>query len=97
MKGRLRGDAVPTHPRSGSHTGREGRAWFTLQIDAKAMGVLGVLQQEPGTGKGLLTGGAGITAGLIFIWKKKRSQRGLLEKAKMILIYATHNPKRVVR
>lgn len=96
MKGRLRGDAVPTHARSGSHTGREGRAWFTLQIDAKAMGVLGVLQQEPGTGKGLLTGGAGITAGLIFIWKK-RSQRGLLEKSNVILVYVTQNPKKVVR
>lgn len=67
MKGRLRGDAVPTHPGSRSHAGREGCAWFALQIDAKAVGVLGVLQQEPGTGKGLLTGGAGVTAGFIFI------------------------------
>lgn len=67
MKGRLRGDAVSTHPRSRSHAGREGCAWFALQIDAKAMGVLGVLQQEPGTGEGLLAGGAGITARLIFI------------------------------
>lgn len=67
MEGRLRGDAVPTQPRSCSHTRCEGCAWFTLQIDAKAMGVLSVLQEEPGTGEGLLTGGAGITAGLIFI------------------------------
>lgn len=67
MKGRLRGDAVSTHPRSGSHTGREGGAWLALQIDAKAVGVLGVLQQEPGTGEGLLAGGAGITARLVFI------------------------------
>lgn len=92
MEGRLRGDAVPTHPRSCSHTGREGRAWFTLQIDAKAVGVLGVLQQEPGSGKGLLTGGAGITAGLIFICK--RSQRGLLNKSSMILIHVPkENPR----
>lgn len=67
VEGRLRGDAVSTHPGSCSHAGREGRARFALQVDAKAVGVLGVLQQEPGTGEGLLAGGAGVTARLVFV------------------------------
>lgn len=67
VEGRLRRDTVTAHPRTCSHPRGEGAARFTLQIDAEAVGVLGVLQQEPGTGEGLLTSGAGVTAGLIFI------------------------------
>lgn len=67
MEGRLRGGAVATHSRGCSDAGGEGAARLALQIDAEAVGVLGVLEQEPGTGEGLLAGGAGVTAGLIFI------------------------------
>lgn len=67
MEGRLGGDTVAPHPGSCSHAGGEGAAGLTLQIDAEAVGVLGVLEQEPGTGEGLLARGAGVTAGLIFI------------------------------
>lgn len=67
MKGRLRGGTVTPHSRSCSHAGGEGAARFALQVDTEAMGVLGMLEKKPGTGEGLLTGGAGVTAGLIFI------------------------------
>lgn len=67
MEGRLGGGTVTPHPGSCTHTRGEGTARFALQIDAEAVGVLGMLEQEPGTGEGLLTGGAGVTAGLIFI------------------------------
>lgn len=67
VEGRLGGGTVTPHPRSCSHAGGEGAARFALQIDAEAVGVLGMLEQEPGTGEGLLTGGAGVAAGLIFI------------------------------
>lgn len=67
VEGRLGGGAVAPHPGGRGHAGGEGAAGFALQIDAEAVGVLGVLEQEPGTGEGLLTAGAGVTAGLIFI------------------------------
>lgn len=67
MEGRLGGGTVAPHPWSGSHSRGEGAAGFTLQVDAEAVGVLGMLEQEPGTGEGLLTGGAGVAAGLIFV------------------------------
>lgn len=67
MEGRLGRGTVTPHPRSCSHAGGEGTARLALQIDAEAMGVLGMLEQEPGTGEGLLAGGAGVTAGFIFI------------------------------
>lgn len=67
MVGRLGGGAVTPHPRSCSHTGSQGAARFALEIDAEAVGVLGMLEQEPGTGEGLLTAGAGVASGLIFI------------------------------
>lgn len=74
MEGRLGGGAVTPHPRSCTHAGGEGAAGFALQINAETVGVLGMLEQEPGTGKGLLTGGAGVAAGLIFICQKKDSR-----------------------
>lgn len=67
MEGRLGGGTVTPHPRSCSHAGGEGAARLALQIDAEAVGVLGMLEQEPGTSEGLLTGGTGVAAGLIFI------------------------------
>lgn len=39
--------------------------WVGLQVNANAMGVLGMLQQEPGTGEGLLTCGTYVIGGLI--------------------------------
>lgn len=67
MEGRLGGGTVTPHPRSCTHTGCEGATGFTLQVDAEAVGVLSMLEQKPGTGERLLTGSAGVTAGLIFI------------------------------
>lgn len=67
MEGGLRGGTVTPHPRCCGHARGEGATRLALQIDAEAVGVLGMLEQEPGTGEGLLAGGAGITAGLIFI------------------------------
>lgn len=55
-----------------AHGWRHSDAWSEgcaggvgLQVYANAMGVLGMLQQEPGTGEGLLTCGAYITGRLI--------------------------------
>lgn len=67
MEGRLGGGTVTPHPRSSSHAGGEGAARLTLQIDTEAVRVLGMLEQEPGTGEGLLASRTGVTAGLIFI------------------------------
>lgn len=67
MKGGLGGITVTPHSGSCSHTRGEGAAGLALQIDAEAMGVLGMLEQEPGTGERLFACGAGVTAGLIFI------------------------------
>lgn len=67
MERRLRGGTVTPHPRSSSHTGGERTARLTFQIDAEAVCVLGMLEQEPGTGEGLLARRTGVTAGLIFI------------------------------
>lgn len=69
MKGGLGGCTLSPHPRGCSHAGGEGAARLALQIDAEAVGVLGMLEQEPGTSEGLLACGAGVTAGLIFIWR----------------------------
>lgn len=62
-----RGDGV-----AGDHGGRhadargEGRTGRVgLQVDPDAMAVLDVLQQEPGAGEGLLTGGADVARGLV--------------------------------
>ena len=67
VEGRLGGGTVTPHSRSSSHAGGEGAARLTLQIDAEAVCVLGMLEQEPGTGEGLLARCTGVTAGLIFI------------------------------
>lgn len=67
MERRLGRSTVPSHTRSCSHSRCEGAAGFTFQVDSKSVGVLGMLEQEPGTGERLLTGGAGVAAGLIFI------------------------------
>lgn len=68
MQGGLRG-AICTHSRRSSHTGRERTSALTLKVDAKAMSILGMLQQKPGTAEWLLTGCARVAAGLIFTCK----------------------------
>lgn len=67
VKGGLGGVTVTTHSRSRSHARGEGTAGLALQVDAETVGVLGMLEQEPGTGERLFACGAGVTAGLIFI------------------------------
>lgn len=71
VEGRLGGGTVAPHPRCCSHAGGEGAARLALQIDAEAVGVLGMLEQEPGTVEGLFTCGAGVAAGLIFFCQEK--------------------------
>lgn len=66
VEGRL-GGAVTPHPGWGGYPGGEGATWLALQIDAEAVGVLGVLEQEPGTDERMLTGRTRVTTGLILI------------------------------
>lgn len=67
VKGRLRGAVCAT-----SQGGRPTHAWgeraavFTLQVDTEAVGVLSVLQQEPGAAVRLLTCSAGVGSRLLF-------------------------------
>lgn len=62
-----RGDGVADHGgRRHADARGEGRAGRVgLQVDADAMAVLDMLQQEPGAGEGLLTGGADVARGLV--------------------------------
>lgn len=94
MEGRLRGGTVTPHPRSCSHAGGEGAARFALQIDAEAVGVLGVLEQEPGTGEGLLTGGASVAAGLIFICQRKGTEKKRPFKNELVESWNKCKPQR---
>lgn len=49
MKGRLRGAVcAPTKGRRATHAWGQRTAMFTFQVDAEAVGVLSMLQQEPG-------------------------------------------------
>ena len=58
---------------------REGRAGGAgLQVDADPVGVLDMLEEEPGTGERLLTRGADIAGGLVSAsWKIKAEERTL--------------------
>lgn len=49
----------PTHPWG------EGAPVFAFQVDTKSMGVLSMLQQEPGAAVGLLTCSAGVGCRLL--------------------------------
>lgn len=51
-------------------------AMFALQVDAEAMGILGVLEQEPGAAVGLFTGGAGVGTGLFLTCRGTERKRG---------------------
>lgn len=51
-----------------SHAGSKGAVdWVVVQVDADAVSVLGMLEQEPGAGEGLLAGRADVAGWLIFI------------------------------
>lgn len=56
---------APTQGRRPTHARGEGAAVFTFQVNAKAVGVLSVLQQEPGAAVRLLTCRAGIHGRLL--------------------------------
>ena len=60
-----RWDVVAHGWRHSETRGEGGAGGVGLQINADAVGVLGMLQQEPGTGKGLLTGGTYVVGGLV--------------------------------
>lgn len=49
-----------TQGRRPTHAWGERAAMFTFQVDTKPMGVLSMLQQEPGAAVGLLTCSAGV-------------------------------------
>ena len=66
VEGRL-GGAVGAPAQGGrpAHARGEGAAVFALKVDAEAVRVLGVLQQEPGAAVALLAGGAGVGGWLL--------------------------------
>lgn len=65
---------IDTHPRRCTNSRCKRTPTFTLQVDAEAMSVLGMLQQKPGTVERLLTGCTGVAAGLIFTFKRQREK-----------------------
>lgn len=69
---------IGTHPRRGTNSRCEGTPTFTLQVDAEAMSVLGMLQQEPGAVEWLLTGCTSVAAWLIFTFKRQRKRLQLV-------------------
>lgn len=59
-------DAVITHGgRHGDPWGKGCAGGVGLQVDSDTMGVLSMLQKEPGAGEGLLTSGTYIIGGFI--------------------------------
>lgn len=76
MKGRLRMAVCdPTHGRRPTHTRGERAAVFTFQVDTEAVGVLGMLQQEPGAAVRLLTCSAGVGGRLLLTCSDRRKNR----------------------
>lgn len=65
---------IGTHSRRGTNSRCEGTPSLTLQVDAEAVSVLGMLQQEPSAAEWLLTGCTGVAAGLIFTFKRQRQR-----------------------
>lgn len=67
-----------------SHAGSEGAVdWVVVQVDADAMGVLGVLKQKPGTGEGLLTRSTDVAGWLIFFCgprEERKSPSGMKQE-----------------
>lgn len=67
------GQGIDARGRRQGHAGSEGAVdGVVVQVDADAMSVLGMLEQEPGAGEGLLTGGADVAGWFIFSCGRER-------------------------
>lgn len=85
VKRRLRrAVCTPTQGGRPTHARGERAAVFTFQVNTKAVGVLSMLQQEPGTAIRLLTRSAGIRGWLLFTCqdREKKIRLGLLVSGK---------------
>lgn len=84
---------TPTKGGRPTHSWGERAAMFTFQVDTEAMGILGMLQQEPGTGEGLLACGAYITGRLIpatcNTQRKKCLNIFTIKLKKLLFVYST--------
>lgn len=74
LRGAVRASAKGRRP---PHAWGERTAVFTFQVDAEAVGVLGMLQQEPGAAIRLLTCSAGIGGRLLLTYRDKREKKQL--------------------
>lgn len=78
MKRRLgRAVCAPAQGGRPTHAWGERAAVFTFQVDTEAVGVLGMLQQEPGAAVRLLTRSAGIGGRLLFTCCDREERSGL--------------------
>lgn len=79
VKRRLRrAICTPTHGGRPTHAWGERAAMFTFQVDTKTVGVLSMLQQEPGAAIRLLTRSAGI-GGRLLLTCHDREEKTRLE------------------
>lgn len=60
---------------------------MVVQVDADTMNVLGMLKQEPGAGKGLLTAGADVAGWLIFICGPRKINYQSSENLTVLFIF----------
>lgn len=76
VKRRLRrAVCTPTKGGGSTHPWGERAAVFTFQVDTKSMGVLSMLQQEPGAAVGLFTCSAGVGCWLLLsCWSRKQKR-----------------------
>lgn len=73
---RRAGQSISTWRWRQSHARGEGAvAWLVVQVDADAVSVLGMLEQEPGTVEGLLTGSADVAGWLVLICGKQNQRQ----------------------
>lgn len=78
VKRRLRrAVCTPTQGGRPTHAWGERAPVFTFQVDTEAMGVLSMLQQEPGAAVGLLTCSAGIGGWLLLTCCDREERIGL--------------------
>lgn len=64
----------PKWRRDGEPGRERGAGWPRLQVDAEAMRVLRMLQQEPGAVEGLLACCANVAGRLIFTWENTKKK-----------------------
>lgn len=73
------GEGICTRGRGQRHARGEGAVdRVVVQVDADAVSVLGMLEQEPGAGEGLLTGSADVAGWLIFICGGRERNKSLM-------------------